>query len=179
MTNRWQSRGVVMERVKKKGYKRCITCFSVQNLCFVSQPTHRSGDILCEIRFFTHSNDQSNETYILFIFEQLRSFLLTWGIAAFMILGSVFDMTLHRESHRITDTDEHARDFLLLRGILKSVKTFRPWLILKLYILAGNLYTGRASRGCITLKEHPPSLQWKRVNLRSIHVEYTAIKRGT
>ena len=36
------------------------------------------------------------------------------------VWSPVFDMALHHDIHRITDTDEHARDILFQRGILKT-----------------------------------------------------------
>ena len=36
----------------------------------------------------------------------------------------VFDMALDHEIHHITDTDEHARDFLFQGGILKTSMSF-------------------------------------------------------
>ena len=36
------------------------------------------------------------------------------------IAQNIMSTSLHQEIHRITDTEEHAREFLFQRGILKA-----------------------------------------------------------
>ena len=47
------------------------------------------------------------------------------------IAQNIMGTSLHQEIHRITDTEEHAREFLFQRGILKATKYHvLSWLLL-------------------------------------------------
>ena len=52
----------------------------------------------------------------------------------------IMSTSLHQEIHRITDTEEHAKEFLFQRGILKATMSCPGYSSVEYRIFSGRLF---------------------------------------